>query len=137
MHRVYVYSEDLESRNRILKELSKDSFLQVVGKLQDAEFFIFYGRSFFDTGYSYFGGIFGSIGGGTVSRNVSEVGEYYVVMRGDNLENGGFQTRILWGKQNLPRYTKKNLLIGGKLELPETRVTKNFVKELRKVREGM
>lgn len=101
MHRVYVFSDDLESRDLILTEISKDTFLQVVGKVEDAEFFIFYGRSFFDTGYSHFGGIFGSVVGGVTSRNTAEVGEYYVLMRGDKLESGAFRPRILWGKQNL------------------------------------
>ena len=131
MRRVYVYSDDLESRGIILEELAKGSQLQVVGKLQDAEFFIFYGRSFFDTGYSSFGGIFGGVFGNVTTKNTAEVGEYYVLMRGDKLEGGGYRPRILWGKQNL-RVVRGNAFI--RTKLPATDVTKKFVKELQKTR---
>jgi hypothetical protein len=130
MRRVYVFSDDLESRGVIL-ELGKGSQLQVVGKLEDAEFFIFYGRSFFDTGYSSFGGIFGGVFGNVATKNTAEVGEYYVLMRGDKLENGAYRPRILWGKQNL-RVIRGNAFI--KTKLPAKDVTKKFVKELQKAR---
>jgi hypothetical protein len=129
--RVYVYSDDLESRGVILEELAKGSQLQVVGKLEDAEFFIFYGRSFFDTGYSSFGGIFGGVFGNVTTKNTAEVGEYYVLMRGDKLESGAYRPRILWGKQNL-RVIRGNAFI--KTKLPAKDVTKKFVKELQKAR---
>jgi hypothetical protein len=131
MTRVYVYSDDLESRGIILEELAKGSQFQVVGKLEEAEFFIFYGRSFFETGYSSFGGIFGGVFGNVTSKNTAEVGEYYVLMRGDKLENGGFRPRILWGKQNL-RVVRGNAFV--KTKLPAKDVTKKFVKELQKTR---
>ena len=129
--RVYVYSDDLESRELILKELSKDSKIKVVGKLEEAEFFIFYGRSFFDTGYSSFGGIFGGVFGSVTTKNTSEVGEYYVLMRGDKLESGGYRPRILWGKQNL-KVIRGNAFI--KTKLPAKSVTRDFLKELQKAR---
>ena len=131
MSRVYVYSDDLESRDLILQELSKESKIQVVGKLEEAEFFIFYGRSFFDTGYSSFGGIFGGVFGNVTTKNTAEVGEYYVLMRGDKLEGGSYRPRILWGKQNL-RVIRGNALI--KTKLPAKDVTRKFVKELQKAR---
>lgn len=133
MRRVYVYSDDLEARGLVLEELSKDPQLQVVGKLEEAEFFIFYGRSFFDTGYSSFGGIFGGVFGNVTTKNTAEVGEYYVLMRGDKLESGAFRPRIIWGKQNL-RVMRGNPFI--KTKLPARGVTKNFVKELQKARAG-
>jgi hypothetical protein len=129
MRRVYVYSEDLASRDLILEELAKDSQLQVVGKLEEAEFFIFYGRSFLDTGYSSFGGIFGGVLGSVTTKNTAEVGEYYVLMRGDKLEGGGYRPRILWGKQNL-RVVHGNAFI--KSKLPAKDVTRKFVKEMEK-----
>lgn len=131
MRRVYVYSDDLESRDLILRELSKETRLQVVGKLEEAEFFIFYGRSFFDTGYSSFGGIFGGVFGNVTTKNTAEVGEYYVLMRGDKLEGGSYRPRILWGKQNL-RVIRGNAFV--KSRLPAKDVTRKFVKELLKVR---
>ncbi|HEX8174078.1 MAG TPA: hypothetical protein VF543_03045 [Pyrinomonadaceae bacterium] len=131
MSRVYVYSDDLESRELILQELSKEPKLQVVGKLEEAEFFIFYGRSFFDTGYSSFGGIFGGVFGNVTTKNTAEVGEYYVLMRGDKIEGNSYRPRILWGKQNL-RVIRGNALI--KTKLPAKDVTRKFMKELQKVR---
>lgn len=131
LKRVYVYSDDLESRGVILEELGKGSQLQVVGKLEDAEFFIFYGRSFFDTGYSSFGGIFSGVFGNVTTKTTAEVGEYYVLMRGDKLESGAYRPRILWGKQNL-RVIRGNAFI--KTKLPAKDVTKKFVKELQKAR---
>ncbi len=131
MRRVYVYSDDLEARGLVLEELSKDPQLQVVGKLEDAEFFIFYGRSFFDTGYSSFGGIFGGVFGNVTTKNTAEVGEYYVLMRGDKLEGSAYRPRVLWGKQNL-RVVRGNAFI--KTKLPAKDVTKKFVKELQKAR---
>jgi hypothetical protein len=131
MHRVYVHSEDLEARDLILDELGKDSHLQVVGKVEEAEFFIFYGRSFLDTGYSSFGGIFGGVFGNVTTKNTAEVGEYYVFMRGDKLESGAYRPRIIWGKQNL-RVFRGNALM--KTKLPAKEVTKKFVKELEKAR---
>jgi hypothetical protein len=83
--KAYVYSEDLESRDLILKELSKDTLIEVVGKIEDAEFFIFYGSSFIETGYASFGGIFGSLGGAITTKTISEVAEYYVIKKGDKL----------------------------------------------------
>jgi hypothetical protein len=130
-HRVYVYSEDLDSRNLILQELHKDQQLEVVGKLEDAEFFIFYGRSFFDTGYTSFGGIFGGVFGTVTTKNTAEIAEYYVVMRGDKLENGSYRPRILWGKQNL-KVIRGNAFV--KTKLPAQEVTRKFVKELQKAR---
>jgi hypothetical protein len=138
MRRVYVYSEDLKSRELIVKEISKDTLLQVVGKPEEAEFFIFYGSSFFDTGYSSFG-VFGGSGFGTVtSRNTAEIGEYYVLMRGDKLENGSYRPRILWGKQNLhvARNSPAGLFVKESVRLPAAGVTKNFVKELQKTRKS-
>jgi hypothetical protein len=131
MRRVYVYSDDLESRVIILEELGKGSQLQVVGKLEDAEFFIFYGRSFFETGYSSFGGIFSGVFGNVITKNTAEVAEYYVLMRGDKLEGSGYRPRILWGKQNL-RVLRGNAFV--KTKLPAKDVTKKFVKELQKAR---
>jgi hypothetical protein len=131
MRRVYVHSEDLEARGLILEELNKGSQLEVVGKLEDAEFFIFYGRSFFDTGYSSFGGIFGGVFGNVTTKNSAEVGEYYVFMRGDKLESGAYRPRIIWGKQNL-RVVRGNAFF--KTKLPAKVVTKTFVKELQKAR---
>jgi hypothetical protein len=131
MRRVYVYSDDLESRGIILGELAKGSQLQVVGKLEDAEFFIFYGRSFFETGFTSFGGIFGGVFGNVTTKNTAEVGEYYVLMRGDKLEGGAYRPRILWGKQNL-RVLRGNAFV--KTKLPAKDVTKKFVKELQKAR---
>jgi hypothetical protein len=113
-HRVYVYSEDLDSRNLILQELRKDQQIEVVGKLEDAEFFIFYGRSFRDNGYTSFGGIFGSVLGTVTTKNTEETAQYYVLMRGDKLENGSYRPRILWGKQNL-RVNRGNALVKTKL----------------------
>jgi hypothetical protein len=130
MSRVYIYSDDLESRGLILKEL-KGTHLQVVGKVEDAEFFIFYGRSFFDSGYSSFGGIFGGVFGNVTTKNTAEVGEYYVLMRGDKLETGVYRPRILWGKQNL-RVIRGNPFI--KTRLPAKDVSKKFLKELEKAR---
>jgi hypothetical protein len=131
MRRVYVYSDDLEARGLIVEELSKDPQLQVVGKLEEGEFFIFYGRSFFDTGYSSFGGIFGGVFGNMTTKNTAEVGEYYVLMRGDKLESGAYRPRIIWGKQNL-RVIRGNAFI--KTKLPAKEVSKKFVKELQKAR---
>lgn len=131
MRRVYVHSEDLEARGLILEELGKGSQLEVVGKPEDAEFFIFYGRSFFDTGYSSFGGIFGGVFGNVTTKNTAEVGEYYVFMRGDKLESGAYRPRIIWGKQNL-RVVRGNAFI--KTKLPAKEVTKKFVKELQAAR---
>lgn len=131
MRRVYVYSDDLDSRGLILEELSKGSQFQVVGKLEDAEFFIFYGRSFFDTGYSSFGGIFGDVFGNVTTKNTAEVGEYYVFMREDKLGSGAYRPRIIWGKQNL-RVVRGNAFI--KTKLPAKDITKKFVKELQKAR---
>lgn len=131
MRRVYVHSEDLESRGLILEELSKGSQLEVVGKLEEAEYFIFYGRSFIDSGYSSFGGIFSGVFGNVTTKNTAEVGEYYVFMRGDKLESGAYRPRIIWGKQNL-RVVRGNAFI--KTKLPAKDVTKNFVRELQKAR---
>jgi hypothetical protein len=136
--KVYVYSEDLKSRELILKELNKDSLLQVVGKPEEAEFFIFYGSSFFDTGYSSFGVFGGSIFGSVISRNTAEIGEYYVLMRGDKLENGVYRPRILWGKQNLhvARNSPASVFIKESARLPAAGVTKKFVKELQRTRKN-
>jgi hypothetical protein len=129
--KVYVYSEDLGSRDLILKELKKDKLLEVVGKPEDAEFFIFYGSSFLDTGYTSFGGIFGGVFGNVTTRNVSEVGEYYVIRRGDKLETGGNRPRILWGKQNLKVFRGNPFL---KSKVPAKDVTRDFIKELQQAR---
>jgi hypothetical protein len=43
LHKVYVAAEDSESRERILKSLSKYNGLEVVSSPDDAEFFIEYG----------------------------------------------------------------------------------------------
>ncbi|HST54109.1 MAG TPA: hypothetical protein VLJ61_19030 [Pyrinomonadaceae bacterium] len=130
--KVYVHSEDLSSRELILKELANDKLLEVVGKPEDAEFFIFYGRSFIDNGYSSFGGVFGGVFGSVTTKSTSEFGEYYVIKRGDKLETGGNRPRILWGKQNL-------IVVHGnaffKSKLPAKEVTREFVKELKKARE--
>jgi hypothetical protein len=130
--KVYVYSEDLSSRDLILKELEKDKLLEVVGKPEEAEFFIFYGRSFVDTGYSSFGGVFGGIFGSVTTKNTSEVAEYYIIKRGDKLETGGNRPRILWGRQNLKVFHGNALF---KSNLPAKNVTRDFVKELKKARE--
>jgi hypothetical protein len=138
MRKVYVYSEDLKSRELIVKEISKDSLLQVVGKPEEAEFFIFYGSSFFDTGYSTFGVFGGSAFGTVTSRNTAEIGEYYVLMRGDKLESGAYRPRILWGKQNLhvARNSPAGLFVKESVRMPAVGVTKNFIKELQKTRKS-
>jgi hypothetical protein len=136
--RVYVYSDDLESRELILKEVSKDSLLEVVGKVEEGDFFIFYGRSFFETGYTSFGGIFGGVFGSVTSKTSAEIGEYYVVMRGDKLETGAFRPRILWGKQNLnvARNSPASIFVKKSTRLPAMGVTKQFIKELQKARQN-
>ncbi len=131
LRRVYVYSDDLGARDLILQELRKDPQLEVVGKLEEAEFFIFYGRSFFDTGYTSFGGIFGGVFGNMTTKNTAEIAEYYVLMRGDKLDGNSFRPRILWGKQNL-RVVRSNAFV--KTKLPAQEVTRKFVKELQKTR---
>jgi hypothetical protein len=131
MHRVYVHSDDLDSRELIVTEIAKHSHLQVVGKIEDAEFFIFYGRSFFETGYSSFGGIFGGAFGTVTTKTGAEVGEYYVFTRGDKLESGSYRPRIIWGKQNL-KVIRGNPFV--KTRLPSKDVTKKFLKDFDKAR---
>lgn len=43
MTRVYVYSGDLKSRERIIKELKKEPLFEIVGEKSKAEFSIYYG----------------------------------------------------------------------------------------------
>ena len=130
--RVYVHSDDYEAREMILKELSKDGELKVVGKPEEAEFFIGYGRAFFDTGYTAFGGVFGSIGVSSVSKSTAEVGEFYVLMRGDKLENGSYRPRIIWAKQNLKVFRGNAFF---KSKHPAPKITREFMKLLSKTRE--
>jgi hypothetical protein len=84
----------VESREIILQELTTDSQLQIIGRVEDAE--LFSGESVLDTGFTSFGGAFpGLIGNGT-TKNTIEVGEYFVVMRGDKLERDTVVREFLW-----------------------------------------
>lgn len=57
-HKVYVWANDLEARKIVVKELSKDSLLEIVDRLEDAEFALTYGLETERRSVSFlFGGI--------------------------------------------------------------------------------
>lgn len=54
--RVYVLTENLASRDKVLKELAKSPYLEVVGDQASADFCLVYGANLVFTGPSLFGG---------------------------------------------------------------------------------
>lgn len=126
--KVYVYADDLEMRKLILEELKKSSQLNVVGKIEEADFFIFYGTSFYATGSTSFGGIFGNIIVSSNTTNTKEVADYYVIKKGDKIAEGKWRPRIIWGKQNKV-VMRSNAFV--KTKVPAKEETKKFLKELK------
>jgi hypothetical protein len=129
--KVYIYADDLEMRKLILEELKKGSQLEVVGKIEEADFFIFYGTSFYSTGSTSFGGIFGNIIISSTATNTKEFADYYVIKKGDKIAEGKWRPRIIWGKQN-KIVTRSNAFV--KTKVPAKEETKKFLKELRDIK---
>ena len=126
--KVYVYADDLEMRTLILEELEKNSQLETVGKIEEADFFIFYGTSFYTTGSTSFGGIFGNIAVSSSAANTTETADYYVIKKGDKIAEGKWRLRIIWGRQNKV-VTRPNAFV--KTKVPAKEETKKFLKELK------
>lgn len=123
MHRVYVHSDDYHAREIILKEIAKEKSLEVVGKIEEAEFIIGFGDRAFGTGFM--------ISSGTVIHNSAQVGDMYVYIRGEQIDEHHYRPRILWAKRNTRSYS-------GAITFsrhPATNTTREFLKVLKKVRD--
>lgn len=125
--RLYVYADDLDVRNLILIEIRKSSKFEIVGKIEDADFFIFYGTSFYRNGSTSFGGIFGHIMISATVEDVREAADYYVLRRGDRIAENVWRPRIIWGKKNVTVMHPNPFV---KVKVPATELTKKFMKEL-------
>jgi hypothetical protein len=130
--KVFVYAANLDMRQDIIKELDKKKGekFQVVGKPEEAEIFIIYGSQVFDTGVVSMSTIIGGVGVGSASRTTSSVGEYYVLVPGDRLADGGIRPRVLWGKQGVVGPTLKDKLKG---RSSAAQITRMFLKELEEI----
>jgi hypothetical protein len=119
--KVFVLSENSEARNFIINELSKYPRLQIVGRMEDADFMLVFAMAAQNTG--------ASIIGSSVSRNTVVVGELGVVTRG-RIENNKRHQRILWTAKKVQNWS-------GGLTLsrhPAVNAVRDFIKDLKKSR---
>lgn len=121
---VFVHAPDYETREKIIKELSKDSTYQVVGTSEEADFFI----DFFTGAYTRGA----TVTGNTVSNNNSLVGELLVSVRGKITEQDKRMLRVVWGKKNTQDFVNGMSLSRN----PATNLTRDFLKALKKSKEG-
>lgn len=133
--KVFVYAANLDTRQRIITALNKKKGekFTVVGKPEEAEFFILYGSQVFDSGEVSMATVIGGIGIGSSSRTFSEAGEYYVVIPGDRMPDGGIRPRVLWGKSGL-RGEGNGVSFLAKPKSAVVETTKKFLKELEAAR---
>jgi hypothetical protein len=126
LHRVYIYTDDGQAYDRIAKELNKYKDLQVVEKISEAEFLIiFFSNRISAANYSVVnvdpGTGYGSINSKATER---EIGIMKAVVPGSTPGS----LRILWQAEKGTR-----LRFGRD---PEAKCAKEFVKQLKKVKEG-
>lgn len=120
--KVYVTSENEDSRKRVIKAIEKDKTLEVVGAPEDAQFFVEFGelsREATTTG---------------ITGNIKER-EQRNQMRVYTMKPDGRKT-IVWS-DTLARQTEH--FMGMKMYdsgRGESELTKKFLKELKKAREG-
>jgi hypothetical protein len=94
-NRVFVHTENLESRGRILKELKKCPRLQIVGRMEDADFLLVYGSSLVRTSPDLLDNSFAEPGG--FAAVYGDLIALTLVGDRRSLEvPGGTHTRILW-----------------------------------------
>lgn len=133
--RVYVYSLDFETREDIVKEVEKSGHFQVVGRPEEAQFFIHYGASLAEIGSYYTHSLFWS-----ERHSIKEpVGEMYVYSYGDRMGKGR-RIRIYFGRSFDPtqQYAKAPIIgIPIALKHPAAQKAKAFMKKFKKEREAM
>lgn len=120
LRKVFVVATDLDSRDTILRELQPISKLMVVGRKEDAEFFVIFALTDQATG--------ANVVGNTNPSNATYLGEMLVCSTGTG-PNGAPVPRILWR-------TKKTQVFTNGLTFnrpPPVNATRDFVKELRKL----
>jgi hypothetical protein len=120
---VFIHSQDYEAREKIIKEMSKAATFRVVGKADEADFFIDYFTGSYTRG--------ATVTGNTVNKNDSLVGELLVSVRGQIDENDKRHLRVVWGKKNTQDYVNGMTLSRN----PATNLTRDFLKALKKFRE--
>src|ERR1043165_429545 len=127
-HTVYVEVRDLEVRQKIVKELQKDSKLTVVGNDEDADFFINY-----DAQSHYRGATVtpNAALGPQITNTTTNVGEIYVTVRGRIDDQDRRHTRIIWTHKSTLNYYNGTRGLG---KQPEVAATREFLKQLNKAR---
>lgn len=133
LKKVYVYADEYAVREMIVKELDKEARFEVVSKPEEADFYIGFGSSVFETGSVSFGGIFGGLGAVTTTRTAAEVGEFLVIRKGDRLPEGFYRPRILWAKQNI-KVSRGNAFV--KTKHPAGKIVREFLKDLKKAQKA-
>jgi len=128
---VYVYANDLEARNIIVKELSKTS-LRIADTPERADFLLLYGVESEVTGRSYHSASSYSYGSasyfGLGMINKDHIGDMAAVVRGQAVD-GKPRPRILWTTRKVRSYSSGITLNRN----PATNGTREFLKEWEKV----
>jgi hypothetical protein len=89
MTQVYVHCEDLKIRQKIVDELKKEPMLEIVGRVQDAEFMVSY--TFRWTSLTTDRGVFG-----TRTKTSNYGGDLAVIIRGTAGKDDKTAQRIVW-----------------------------------------
>ncbi|MCP5468436.1 MAG: hypothetical protein H7A32_04120 [Deltaproteobacteria bacterium] len=132
---VYVYSLDFETREDIVKEVEKTGDFRVVGRPEDAQFFIHYGTSLQEIGHYYTYNLFWR------DRHSikKSVGEMYVYSHGDRVGKGR-RIRVYFGRSFDPKqqYTKAPIIgIPIALKHPAAQRARDFMKKVRKAKKDL
>ncbi len=125
MHRVYIRTDDPSMRERIAKEFEKYKELEVVGRIEDAEFILYF------AGRREYIGTYGNVnvnpatGNGTASSSdrYALLGNMMAVLPATNTD----AIRIVWSSGKSTRF------IFGKY--PDIKCAQEFIKQLKKARE--
>jgi hypothetical protein len=114
--KVYIYTDDLEARDRMVKEINKYNGLEVVSKIDDSEMVILFAGAKVVTGAIY------NPVSNTATQTHKELGEMRVVIPGSSPN----ALKIVWhaGKSTKFRFGKD----------PDIKCIQEFIKDLKKVR---
>ncbi|MCM3902252.1 MAG: hypothetical protein ND866_11145 [Pyrinomonadaceae bacterium] len=121
LRKVFVVATNLDSRDIILRELQALPKLIVVGRKEDAEFFVIFGLTDQATG--------ADVVGNTTPSNQTYLGEMLVVSPRIGI-NGEPVPRILWRTKKTQNFDATGLTFN---RPPAVNATREFVKELKKI----